>query len=241
MISGSAGTPERYSRRVGARLYVIPGSHAARTGILLMEHKGLDYELKKVPTGTQRMLRLRGFPGGTVPALVMDGRKVQTNLEIARFLDEVRPDPPLFPSDPERRAAVEEVERWVDDVLQMDARRLLFAGALDWPGTLADHGDDGRMGYLLWKRRWSRRLGIRLPIAVFKVDRAVERKLLDRLPAHLDRIDAWIDSGVLNGDELTAADYAVAANIALLTYRSDLRPEIERRPVGRLVDRVLPA
>ena len=242
MISGSTGTAANGTvALVGARLYVIPGSHAARTGMLLMEHKGLDYEPKQLVAGTQRQLRFRGFPGGTVPALVWDGRRVQTNIEIARFLDEVQPDPPLFPAEPDRRAAVEEVERWVDDVLQMDTRRLLFAGALDWPGKLIDHGDDGRMGPLLWKRRRVRRIGVRLPIRYFKVNREVERKLLDRLPAHLDRIDAWVEQGVLNGDELTAADYGVAANLALLTYRSDLRPEIERRPLGRLVDRVLPA
>ena len=205
-----------------------------------MEHKGIDYELKELPAATQRSLRLRGFPGGTVPALAWDGRKVQTNIEIARFLDEVHPDPPLFPADPARRAAVEEIERWVDEELQMDTRRLVLAGALDWPGALVHCGDDGRTGPLLWKRRWARRIMVRLPIAYFRVNRKSERKLLDELPAHLDRIDAWIDSGVLNGDRLTAADYAVAANIALLTYRSDLRAEIERRPVGRLVDRVLP-
>jgi glutathione S-transferase len=243
MISGSTGTGANGTvARVGAKLYVIPGSHAARTGILLMDHKGLDYELKELVAGTQRQMRLRGFPGGTVPALVWeDGRHVQTNIEIARFLDEVRPDPPLFPADPERRAAVEEVERWADDVLQMDTRRLVLAGALDWPGTLIGHGDHGRNGPLLWKRRRARRIGINLPIAFFKVNRESERRLLERLPAHLDRIDAWIEQGVLNGDELTAADYAVAAQLALLTYRSDLAPEIERRPVGRLVDRVLPA
>jgi glutathione S-transferase len=241
MMRGSAGTLERYPRHVGARLYVIPGSHAARTGILLLEHKGIPYELKELPSGTQRTLRLRGFPGGTVPAVMMDGRHVQTNLAIARFLDELQPDPPLFPSDPEHRAAVEEIERWVDDELQMDTRRIALAAALAWPGTLIDHGDDGRMGPLLWKRRWARRIGMRLPIAYFKVNREAEGRLLERIPGHLDRIDAWIESGVLNGDELTAADYAVAANVALLTYRSDLRPEVERRPVGRLLDRVLPA
>jgi glutathione S-transferase len=241
MISGSTGTTANGTvAGVGARLYVILGSHAARTGILLMDHKGIDYELKALPPGAQRTLRLRGFPGGTVPALDWDGRKVQTSIEIARFLDEVRPDPPLFPADPARRARIEEIERWVDEVFQMDSRRLLFAGGLDWPGELADCGDDGRMGPLLSRTRRGRRFALRLGTAVFKVNRDAERRLLDRLPEQLDRIDGWIEEGVLNGDELNAADYWVAAHVGVLTYRADLRPEIERRPVGRLVDRVLP-
>ena len=224
-----------------AKLFVVSGSHAARNGMLLLEHKGIPYERASMPPGTQRLLRMRGFPGGTVPALVIDGRKVQTNLAIARALDEIQPDPPLFPDDPERRRAVEEVEHWVDGELQMVARRLVLAAGLDWPGTLVDCGDDGRMGPLLWQRRWSRRIGLKLPQTVFKVNREAERRLLDELPSMLDRIDGWIESGVLNGDELTAADYAVASNVAMLTYRGDLRELLEGRPVMALVDRVLPA
>ena len=34
---------------------------------------------------------------GTVPALLMDGERVQTNHKIARHLERVCPDPPLFP------------------------------------------------------------------------------------------------------------------------------------------------
>ncbi|HEX8743916.1 MAG TPA: glutathione S-transferase family protein [Thermoleophilaceae bacterium] len=229
------------AERPRAKLYVIPGSHAARTGMLLLDHKGIDYRLVTLPTGFQRTLRLRGFPGGTVPALVVDGRRVQTNLAMARALDEVQPEPPLLPADPERRRAVEEVEHWVDEELQMVARRLVLAAALDWPGTLVDHGDDGRMGPLLWRRRWARRLGVRLPQRIFRVDRAAERELLDRLPALLDRVDEWVEAGAIGGEELTAADYAVASNVALLTYRGDLHEELRARPVMALVDRVLPA
>ena len=34
-----------------AKLYVILGSHACRTGMLLMEHKGIEYERVELPTG----------------------------------------------------------------------------------------------------------------------------------------------------------------------------------------------
>src|SRR5205807_9372766 len=116
--------------RMEAKLYVILGSHACRTGMLMLEHKGVEYERVELPTGLHPFaLRLRGFAGnpaafrrvderphhmlgiadrmGTVPALLVDGQRVKTNREIARFLDELRPDPPLFPADPDRRRAVE--------------------------------------------------------------------------------------------------------------------------------------
>lgn len=74
----------------------------------------------------------------------------------------------------------------------------------------------------------------------FEVDEEVERELLDALPAMLDRIDAWIESGVLNGEQLIAADYMIVTSLALLMYRNDLAPQNASRPAGALADRVLP-
>jgi glutathione S-transferase len=246
-----------------AKLYVILGSHACRTGMLLLEHKGIDYQRVELPTGFQSpALRLRGFASnpapfrmvdgrspralgmadrmGTVPTLLIDGQRVKTNREIARFLDELRPEPPLFPADADRRRAVEEAERWGDEVFQMAARRIALAASLHGPDALVNHGDDGRLGPLLWRRRTVRRLGVRLVARAFRVNARTEPQLLAALPGMLDRIDGWIETGVLNGEELYAADYMIASSLALLSYRHDLRPEIERRPAIGLVDRVLP-
>jgi glutathione S-transferase len=60
------------------------------------------------------------------------------------------------------------------------------------------------------------------------------------LPALLDRVDAFIAAGVLNGDELNAADFMVAPSLALVLYRHDVMPFFEGRPALELVDRLLP-
>src|SRR3954471_12098534 len=106
------GARTGHAWRVAAKLYVILGSHACRTGMLLLEHKGIPYRTVTIPTGGQRSLPLAGSPRGTVPALVMDGRKIQSNVVLAGALDEMQPDPPLFPADDARRREVEEAERW---------------------------------------------------------------------------------------------------------------------------------
>jgi glutathione S-transferase len=247
-----------------AKLYVIPGSHPCRTGMLMLEHKGIPYRRVELVSGLQPLaVRALGFPAkakrshtvggasrrrlaltdrlGTVPALRYDGERVQTNRDIARFLDGVQPEPPLFPADAERRRAVEEAELWGDDVLQMTARRLALAGAMHGPGALKNDGDDGRLGHLLFKSR-----AVRLRVApmfgrmTFDVSEQTERELLDALPPMLDKVDAWIEDGVLNGEELNAADYMIVTSIALLMYRRDLEPEIASRPSGALADRILP-
>ena len=46
-----------------------------------------------------------------------------------RALDEIRPDPPLFPPTPPSAAKVEEAERWGDEVLQPMPRRIVVVGA----------------------------------------------------------------------------------------------------------------
>jgi glutathione S-transferase len=251
---------------MAARLYVILGSHACRTGMLLLEHKGIDYTPVVLPTGMHPFaLRAVGFSGnrervrtldasglrtpilasadrmGTVPALAIDGQRVKTNRGIARFLDEHQPDPPLFPVDPELRARVEEAERWGDEELQMVARRLALAAVMHGPDALAARADDGRLGPLLFHNTTVRRAAVEfMRRFVFAANADAERDLRASLPGMLDRIDAWIADGVLNGEQLNAADCLIAPSLALLSYVVDLRPELSGRPLMGLVDRLLP-
>jgi glutathione S-transferase len=244
-------------------LYVIPGSHACRSAMLMLEHKGVAYRRVDVPTllhplavrlhgfdaggqtraaGGQRPLPLRlGDWLGTVPALAADGERISTNRGIARFLDERHREPPLLPADPGRRAAVEEAERWANDTLQMVARRLLLAKACRDPSLASTSAGDGRLGYLLYRHALVRRLIVpMIGRLAFATDASIERDLLEELPAVLDRIDGWIADGVLGAEKLNVADFMVAPSLALILYRSDLRPVFEGRPALELVDRLLP-
>src|SRR5205807_9955611 len=118
-------------------------SHACRAAMLMLAHKGATYRRVDIVTLLHPLVvRLHGFDAGgqtrtaggrrtfglrlgdrlgTVPALAADGDRISTNHGIARFLDDRHPGPPLFPADPEKRAAVEEVERWANETLQMAA------------------------------------------------------------------------------------------------------------------------
>src|SRR4051794_21839177 len=113
--------------RVEARLFVIPASHPSIAAGLMLEHKSIAYKRTDLlPVISKVVLRVAGFPGVTVPALKIDGKRVQGSREIARELDRLRPEPALFPADAEKRAAVEEAERWGDEVLQPPMRQILW-------------------------------------------------------------------------------------------------------------------
>ena len=172
-----------------------------------------------------------------MPALLLDGERVQTNRKIARHLERVCPDPPLFPAEPERREAVEEAERWGDEELQMAARRLLLATPAS---ELREGGARGRLGPLLAKSDWLRGILARRAGLVFRAsDRNVD-DLLVAIPPLLETVDEWVQEGVLCGQSLTVADFAIAPSLALLSYRPDIDRELANRPAGRLLDRVLP-
>jgi glutathione S-transferase len=245
------------------KLYVIPGSHACRSGMLMLEHKQLPYRrIEFITLSHATMVRLHGFDAGgqtraaggkrplalrmgdmfgTVPGLADGDRRISTNYRIARYLDEQHPDRPLVPADPERRAEVEEAERWANGELQMAARRIIFSAVLRDPAGMARGSGDGRLGHLLYRHELARRLVCPwIGRLVFATGPAEDGELVEQLSVMLDRVDDWIAAGVLGGPELNVADFMVVPSLALILYRPDVRPLFEGRPALELVDRVLP-
>jgi glutathione S-transferase len=221
------------------RLYVILGSHACRAAMLMLEHKGLSWRQVEVPTGFQLpAMRALGFPGGTVPALKLDGTRVQTNREIARFLDELEPDPPLLPR--HRLSYVEDAERFADEVLQPLARRLVLAAGRRDLGSLAGHGESGRLGPILGRRDGRRKRIMRIAARYFRITDEREALDLAALPGVLGYVEQLTADGVLDGAEINAADCQIAPSIALLAYRLDMRAAVEASPGWGLVERLMP-
>jgi glutathione S-transferase len=226
---------------VKARLFVIPASHPAIAAQLMLERKGIDYKRTDLlPVISKGALRAVGFPGQTVPALKIDGAKVQGSRQIARELDRLRPEPPLFPSDPEQRAAVEEAERFGDEELQHPIRQILWWGLKHDKAPLRSYSEGAKIGLPINLAMKTAAPIVALAARFNEASDENARTGLAKLPALLDKVDELIAAGVLNGEQPNAADFQIAPSIGLAMTLDDLRPAIEGRPAGALAQRIVP-
>jgi glutathione S-transferase len=225
---------------VTAKLYGSPPSHPSHAARLMLERKGIEHRVIWLLPGLWPiLLRTRGFRGGTVPALKLDGRRIQNSRVIARALEQSKPDPPLFPSDPELRVRVEEAERWGEEVLQQVPRRILRWLALHRPAVRTEYARQARMPaprFAAWintpaARHLARKVGAN--------DEKV-RETISQVPATLDHVDGLISDGVIGGTEPNAADLQIATSVRALMDVQDLLPVIRGRPAEQLANSIIP-
>lgn len=209
-------------------LYSMAISHPSRAARKMLDLKGVDYRVVEVQPFNQRLhLRAAGFRGGTVPALKLDGRRIQGSTAISRALDQRWPTPPLFPADPAARALVEEAERWGERELQPIPRRL-FRYALAQDAEL--------------RRFVIRAQGLPAPavtavliqpLSVYyartveadgrRGSEASARADLAALPGLLDRVDELLADGTLTVDPPNAAALQILTTVRALDAFSDLQ------------------
>ena len=221
------------------KLYGTPPSPPSHSARLMLERKGLEHRnVWLLPGLWPALLRTRGFSGGTVPAMKIDGRRIQGSREISRALEEAKPEPPLFPSDPQARVAVEEAERWGDEVLQDVPRRIIRWLSVHRPESkvlIAREVGLPLPRFAAWINTPAARHLARKVDADGQIERAIAQ-----VPEVIDHVDELISTGVIGGDEPNAADFQIATSVrALLTVR-DLGPMTDGRPAAEHAMRFLP-
>ncbi len=222
-------------------LYSIPGSHPAIAVGRMLDQKGIAYKRRDLmPVISKGVLKAMRFPGTTIPSVNLDGRKVTGSRAISRALDEIQPDPPLFPADPEARAAVEEAEVWGEKVLSDGVRRVLWDALKRDRNSLASYAEGAKLGVPI-------KLAVATAAPVIATEFRIHGITDDRVradlaafPGWLDQVDEWISEGVLGGDPSSAADFQIAAALRLAMTLQDLRPAIAARPAGELAMRLIP-
>lgn len=213
-----------------AKLYVVAASHPCFAVKRALELKGIAYKrVEWPPTVHVPMQRLR-FSRGTVPGLTLDGERLIGSRSIMHRLDELRPEPPLYPAETEARRKVEEADRWGEEVLQALARRMTWWTLRKRPRAITSYGEDSQLPLPDFATVASAPVIIRIEWRINQVSDAVTKQDIGELPSHLDRIDGWIAEGTMGSPAPNAADLQIGSSIALLNTVADLRPLLEGRP-----------
>jgi glutathione S-transferase len=194
----------------------------------ILEHKGLAYEI--VNYNGLRARKASGLSSaGKLPVLDYDGERIQDSSDIAAFLEQKHPEPPIYPSDPELRARAHIWEDWADESLFWFEvhQRFMYPEAREQAAASLAEGRPGFERALIAraiKRIYTRKLAAqglgRMP------PERVEQKLL----GHVDTLDTLLGQRTwLVGDRRSIADIAVASQLAEIVRSSHLSPEIGKR------------
>jgi glutathione S-transferase len=219
------------------KLYVVQASHPCWAVKGALELKEIEYKRVELPVTMHIPLQRLRFSQGTVPGLKIDGEKVIGSRAIMHRLDELQPEPPLYPSDPDTRARVEEADRWGDETLQSLARRLAWWTLRASPRASISYGADSNLPLPDFAAAGLTPVVARIEWRINDVsDEAVAQDLRD-LPRHLDRVDGWIADGTLVADPPNAPALQIGASIALLNTIADVRPLLAGRPALELARR----
>jgi len=184
---------------------------------------------------TQMLIGPLRYGGPTVPGMRLDGEKLVGSRTIMRRLDELKPDPPLLPPPGDSRyARVLEAERWGDEVLQSVPRTIIDVAFLRRPLAMESYAGDAKLPMPQALRRPAMPVTAKLMAFKNKARDESARADIAALPGQLDRVDSWIEEGVIGGEQPNAADLQIGSTIRLLMSIGDVCPLIEGRPATQL-------
>jgi glutathione S-transferase len=195
----------------------------------ILHWKRLEYRVREVPLIRAQAIR-RINPIGKLPCLEHDGAFVADSTDIAHYLEERFPEPPILPPDPAERALCHVLDDWADESLYFYEMRLRFTlphNARRWIPELV-HADPGILKALAphvipgMLRRLTRKQG---------VGRKSVQQLLADVERHLDALAGLLgDREWLVGNALSLADLSVFSQIRCIRGAEEGARIVESRP-----------
>jgi glutathione S-transferase len=227
-------------------LYVVHGSHPCAAVEKALTLKGMEYSRIEWPPPMHAPIQWVMFGARTVPAVKItadDGstEKISGSRAIMRRLEQINPEPPLYPTDPAQRRAVEEAERWGDEVFQQLGRTLVWPAMKQRPDAMVSYSEGSAIPVPKGAIRLSAPLLARLACAINGATDDVARKDLEALPGYLDKVDDWIGKHTIgDAEHPNAADLQIASTIRLIMTLADALPLIGGRPCAALARALFP-
>ncbi|HTA05721.1 MAG TPA: glutathione S-transferase [Solirubrobacteraceae bacterium] len=216
-------------------LHAVPPSHPCMTVAAALKHKGLEFERVDLPM-TERiglMEEIYGEGKSRVPAMLVDEEPVQGSRAILARLEELEPEPTLYPSED-----VREAERWGDEQLQDLGRRLPWGAMYFRPESMGTFGGgeplDGP----------GTDFAIKFVRATWRYHEITAARLHDDLaglPAKVAHVEQLAADGVIGGEQPNAADFQIGATIRVLLPIGDLAPLLDGTAVKEIALRLFPS
>jgi glutathione S-transferase len=176
----------------------------ARTARLVLEEKGVAYELRPVNIMAgegQASDHTRRHPFGKVPAFEHDGFSLYETVAIARYIDRVFPGPSLQPSDPRQAARMDQIIAVIDSYAY---------GAI--------------VGKLVWQR-------LVVPMQGGQGDEGIVQGSMDMVRLCLSEFERLKGSQpFLAGSEISLADCFLAPIFGYLTMTPDAEGLLQSTP-----------
>jgi len=215
------------------RLYVIPSSHPCDAVEAALSMKGIYYRRVELLPLSQLLVGPLIYGGMTVPGMRIDGERVVGSRAIMRRLDELVSEPALLPAPGgPAYARVLEAERWGEEVFQGVARRLVDAAFVRDPAAMQSYA--GALPLPVGLVRPALPLVARLMALRNGAREEAARSDIAALPRQLERIDAWIEDGLLGGAQPNAADLQIGSTIRLLLSIGDVRERVRAHAAASL-------
>ena len=198
---------------------------------MALQAKGLSFREVEVMPGIGQIGLFRLSGQRQVPVLVDGDDVVADSSAICRHLEELRPEPPLIPSDPQQRAQMQLIEDWADTTLAAAVRAALLQAAAD-DAQLRDVllPDDVpspvRQVMSGLPGGWLSSLGELL-------GQEQRASMLSSLCAVADGLDL---NGCLVGAAISLADIAVGAQLSLLRFPASAGDSLAGRGVPGISD-----
>jgi glutathione S-transferase len=180
-----------------------------------LDYKRVPHVRRAVLPGSHRSLARKLWGGTTLPVLVLDGQPIGDSTRIIEALEDLRPDPPLYPPNPRERKRALELEDYFDEELGPYVRRaaihhMLADRDLMLGAFAPDLGRARRLSapvtFPLIRRQTKKTMGI---------DDASVEHAYQKIAAAGERFRAELGpSGYLSGDGFCVADLTLAALVA---------------------------
>ncbi len=192
-------------------------SHYNEKARWALDYKRIDHTRRAVIPGMHVAIAKRLGGDTTFPVMVVGDRVYRDSAEIIAGLEQLVPDPPLLPADPEDRRRALLIQKEFDDIYAPAVRALVYQTMLqhraEFARFLAYGGSSMREAML---RAMFKPLGLAIS-QTHRVPSSSDPRPFETVERCLERLDQLLSdspSSYLVGDDFTVADLTVCSILA---------------------------